>query len=112
MAEIPLKNEIIGWLKCCKYWFQYSGNQLLEYENVNEDLVNKAYHLFKEDYGLKPIEEGRTNIEFKEISAVSPTSEGHLQLQLIWNIENVNALASGQSIQINPKLTIIYGGNG
>jgi hypothetical protein len=30
MAEIPLKNQIIGWLKNQSYWLQYSGNELLE----------------------------------------------------------------------------------
>jgi predicted ATPase len=33
-------------------------------------------------------------------------------LKLIENIENVNALATKQSIIINPNLTIVYGGNG
>jgi hypothetical protein len=112
MPETPLKNKIITWLKGYEYWFQYAGNRLLEGENVSDDLADKTYQLFKEDYSLKAIEDERAEIVFNEIVADSAAVEGNLQLQLIKEIENVNALATGQSIPINPNLTIIYGGNG
>lgn len=112
MPETPLKNKIITWLKGYEYWFQYAGNRLLEGENVSDDLADKSYQLFKEDYSLKAIEDERAEIVFNEIVADSAAVEGNLQLLLIKEIENVNALAIGQSIPINPNLTIIYGGNG
>ena len=112
MPETPLKNKIISWLKAYDYWIQYAGNRLLEGENVSDALVNKTYQLFKEDYGLKSTECERTEIIFNEIVADAATVAGNLQLQFIKEIENVNALATGQSIQINRNLTIIYGGNG
>jgi hypothetical protein len=112
MPETPLKNKIITWLKGYDYWFQYAGNRLLEGENVSDNLADKTYQLFKEDYSLKPIEEERAEIVFNEIIADAAAVAGNLQLQLIKEIENVNALATGQSITINPNLTIIYGGNG
>jgi len=112
MAEIPLKNQIIDWLKECSYWFQYSGNRILESENISDELVTSTYNLFKEDFNLKTIENERTEIIYNEISVVSTTAVKHLELQTIKEIENVNALASGQSIPINSNLTIIYGGNG
>ena len=64
MPEIPLKNKIIAWLKGHDYWFQYVGNRLLEGENVNENLVNTTYKLFKEDYELQAAEGIRPQIEF------------------------------------------------
>ncbi|MDF0720854.1 hypothetical protein P0M11_12675 [Kaistella sp. PBT33-4] len=67
MAEIPLKNKIIAWLKGYDYWFQYAGNKLLEGEDVNDALVDTTYQLFKEDYGLKSIEAERENIAFNKI---------------------------------------------
>jgi len=112
MTEIPLKNKIITWLKDYEFWFQYAGNRLLEGEIVNDDLAEKTYQLFKEDYSLKAIEEERAEIEFNEIVSDSAAVEGNLQLQFIKEIENVNALATGQSIPISTNLTIIYGGNG
>ena len=112
MPETPLKNKIITWLKGYDFWFQYAGNQILEGENVNEALAETTYQLFKEDYALKAAEGERAEITFNEIAANTDLVIGNLQLQLIKEIENVNALATGQSIPINPNLTIIYGGNG
>lgn len=112
MPETPLKNKIISWLKGYDYWFQYAGNRLLEGENVSDALADTTYQLFKEDYALKSTEGERAEIIFNEIIADAATVAGNLQLQFIKEIENVNALATGQSIPINPNLTIIYGGNG
>ncbi|HAP95501.1 MAG TPA: hypothetical protein DCP54_07095, partial [Chryseobacterium sp.] len=112
MPETPLKNKIIAWLKGYDYWFQYAGNRLLEGENVSDALADTTYQLFKEDYALKSTEGERAEIIFNEIVADAAAVAGNLQLQLIKEIENVNALATGQSIPINPNLTIIYGGNG
>ncbi len=112
MPETPLKNKIIAWLKGYDYWFQYAGNRLLEGEDVSNALVDTTYQLFKEDYALKSIEAERADIVFNEITVDAAIVAGHLQLQMIKEIENVNALATGQSIPINPNMTIIYGGNG
>jgi hypothetical protein len=112
MPETPLKNKIITWLKGYDYWFQYAGNCILEGENVSNEFANTTYDLFKEDYSLKPIEIERADIVFNEIAVSAAATVGQLQLQLKKEIENVNALATGQSIPINPNLTIIYGGNG
>lgn len=112
MAEKPLKNDIIDWLKGHDYWLQYSGNRLLEGETISDELATITYLLFKEDYGLKEIEVLRAEIIFNEIINSTEASEANLRLQIIKNIENVNALATEQSIEINPSLTIIYGGNG
>jgi len=112
MPETPLKNKIISWLKGYDYWFQYTANRLLEGENVSDALAEQTYQLFKEDYSLKAIKVERAEIVFNGIAADAASVAGNLQLQLIKEIENVNALATGQSIPINPNLTIIYGGNG
>lgn len=112
MPETPLKNQIIAWLRGYDYWFKYAGNRLLEGEIVSDELASSTYNLFKEDYGLKPIEAERADVSFNEITVSAISAVGHLELQLIKEIENVNALASGQSIPICPNLTIIYGGNG
>lgn len=112
MPETLLKNKIIAWLKGYDYWFQYAGNRLLEGENISDALADSTYQLFKADYDLKAAEGERAEIVFNEITGNVAAVAGNLQLQLIKEIENVNALATGQSIPINPNLTIIYGGNG
>jgi len=83
MAERPLKNQIIDWLKGYDYWFQYAGNRLLEGDPVTEELTNSTYVLFKEDYGLKEKEGGRKEINFNEIADNNEAKEEHIQLQAI-----------------------------
>lgn len=111
MAEIPLKNQIIGWLKNQPYWLQYSGNELLEGAAINDALVNKTYNYFKEDLELTKLAVGRTPIVFNEVATVSGMAS-KLKLLSISNIKNVNALVAGQVIAINENLTLIYGDNG
>jgi energy-coupling factor transporter ATP-binding protein EcfA2 len=111
MAEIPLKNQIIGWLQNQSYWLQYSGNELLEGASINDALVNTTYNYFKEDWELVELANERTPIAFNEVAAVSGAAS-KLKLLSINNIENVNALLAGQEIAINENLTLIYGDNG
>lgn len=111
MAETPLKNQIIEWLKNQYYWLQYSGNELLEGAELNDAFVNKTFNYFKEDLELTELAVVRTPIVFNEVAAVSAATS-KLKLLSINNIENVNALLAGQEIAINENLTLIYGDNG
>ena len=70
MSEIPLKNQIINWLKNQQYWFQYSGNEILEGNEISEKLVEQTYTYFKEDLGLIENTE-KAPIDFKEITTTS-----------------------------------------
>ena len=112
MADIPLKNQIIGWLRGQSYWFQVAGNGLLENGEATAELVDEVYLLFKEDFQLQPPAPNRTEVIFVEISVDEATTAQPLTLVAIKDIQNVNALAVGQVIEICPGLTIIYGGNG
>lgn len=112
MSDTPLKNQIITWLKGFDYWFRYAGNKLLEGESISDELVTTAYLLFKEDYGLEENKDEREELFYNEIGVSSEIISEQIELKLIKDIENVNALATGQSIAINSNLTIIYGGNG
>ena len=112
MSKTPLKNQIIAWLKNFDYWFQYAGNKLLEGETITNELAITTYVLFKEDCGLKEKKEERKVINYSEMAVSSEAVYEPLELKLIEDIKNVNALATEQSIVINPNLTIVYGGNG
>lgn len=112
MPEIPLKNQIIEWLKIQPYWLQYSANHLLEDSMVVNQIIDNAYIFLKQDIGVEIITEERAPIIFNEIIKVNDIISNTLTLNTIHSIENVNALESGQSIDINKNLTIIYGNNG
>ncbi|MGV3698104.1 AAA family ATPase [Flavobacterium sp.] len=112
MAEVPLKNQIVDWLKTSAYWFQYAGNAILENGVITSELVNTTYEYFKEDMGLVPTILERKEIDYKEVETDITSVEKPLYLKTIKDILHVNALASGQSIEIGSNLTVIYGGNG
>ncbi len=107
-----LNNQIINWLKHQDYWLQFSGNRLLEGESVTDELATITYKLFSEDWELVEKAEERTEIAFKEITTAIASDASNLKLRLIKDIQNVNALQHGQTIEINENLTIVYGANG
>jgi energy-coupling factor transporter ATP-binding protein EcfA2 len=111
MPEIPLKNQIINWLKNNKYWTQFAGNRILEGENISDELVNETYAKLKQELGLEKFQKNE-DIIFNEIVVSNNTLGNKISLTKIKDIENVNALAKGQSISLSENLTIIYGGNG
>lgn len=111
MSEIPLKNQIINWLKENKHWIQFAGNRILEGENISDELVNEAYSKLKQELGLEEVQEN-DQIEFNGIVFSDKTIGNKLSLTKIKDIENVNALAKCQSISLSENLTIVYGGNG
>lgn len=113
MADTPLKNQIIAWLKSHNYWFQYSGNQILEGLELTDTEIDKTYQFFKEDMDLLPLSDAaRAVVGYVEIEELASGIIKPLLLQTIKNIEHVNALAPNQSIPISPNLTIVYGANG
>lgn len=112
MSNPILKNQIIDWLKNQPYWLQFSGNQVLEGHPIDDSLISDTLILFKEDNGLKEIEHEQAQIEYNEIEATNNATDNSIILESIKDIENVNALVSGQEIPINNNLTIIYGNNG
>jgi energy-coupling factor transporter ATP-binding protein EcfA2 len=107
-----LKNQIIGWLKNQPYWLQFSGNQILEGQSIDETLLSNTLSFFKEEYGLKSAKNEQTPILFNEVETSIASTSNDIELQAIKNIENVNALISGQEIEVNKNLTVIYGNNG
>lgn len=111
--SIPiLKNQLIEWLKKQPYWLQFSGNQILEGQSIDENLLSNTLIYFKEDNGLKPVENKQTPVVFNEVETTIASTTNDIELQAIKDIENVNALISGQEIEINKNLTVIYGNNG
>src|ERR1035437_7766787 len=98
MPVIPLKNQIIEWLKNQYYWLQYAGNEFLEGAEINDALVTTAYTYFKEDLNLTELADGRTSIVFNEVAGAAAGAANNLKLLSINNIENENALIAGQEI--------------
>ena len=112
MSTPILKNQIIDWLKNQPYWLQFSGNQILEGQSIDENLLSNTLIYFKEENGLKLVENEQTPVVFNVVETTIASTTNDIELQAIKDIENVNALISGQEIEINKNLTVIYGNNG
>lgn len=112
MSTPILKNQIIDWLKNQPYWLQFSGNQILEGQSIDENFLSNTLIFFKEENGLKPVENEQTPVEFNEVETTIASTTNDIELQAIKDIENVNALISGQEIEVNKNLTVVYGNNG
>ncbi len=112
MSTSILKNQLIAWLKEQDYWLQYAGNRLLEGDLISNEFIDTVFTYFCEEYELKAQTLQRDPVEFAEIDVNEQQGGIDLKLLAIRNIDQVNALQTGQSIPIGPQLTIIYGGNG
>jgi len=88
MSDIPLKNQIIEWIKPQQYWFQFAGNRLLEGALVNEELLDATYSFFKEDFGLAELHIERTSVIFNEIPIASNDDVSGLNLIAIHSINS------------------------
>lgn len=112
MGNPILKNQIIDWLKKQPYWLQFSGNQILQGKAIVDTLLSNTLTIFKEENGLKSVEKEQIPVKFNEVETLVESTSNDIELQAIKDIENVNALVSGQEIEINKCLTVIYGNNG
>ena len=112
MATPVLKNQIIAFLKEQHYWLQHAGHRILEGALVDDSFAKECYEIFLENSNLKKATIQRNEIVFNATPVVETPGGPQLQLEMISDIDGVNALAAKQSIQINPNLTVIYGSNG
>ncbi|KAA8473615.1 AAA domain-containing protein [Arcticibacter tournemirensis] len=108
-----LKSEIITWLKLQPYWLQYAGSLLLDGTQLTDTLKSDIYSLFLEDNDLKSQPAvAREAVVFTTPTIPMVAASTPKLLSGIKDVENVNALATGQQLPIGPGLTIVYGNNG
>jgi hypothetical protein len=112
MNIFNLRTEIITWLQSQPYWFQVLGDSFLNGNAVSPELIKSCASLFMQSNDLETKLEEVPLSFTNSVVETSDMIEGNLSLKRISNITNVNALVNGQSIEILPKLSIIYGDNG
>jgi len=113
MSTTEAKRDVIDFLWD---WAEGAGNwaKLLVHKVVlNEDALveddrKEIYKVFLHDIGLMTEKETIPEITRPKFS----TSEVDIELVRISNVCGVNRLASGQSLEFSPNMTVIYGENG
>ncbi|KTD18261.1 hypothetical protein Ljor_2567 [Legionella jordanis] len=111
MSQFVLK-KIVEWSKSRPLWQRDALRRILYKGELHEEDVNDLIELCKAEAGL--ISSTKKSIPINEEHIPStPTEENSITLKAITEIQNVNRLASNQTLTFEPKgITIIYGDNG
>ncbi len=100
---IDWANEQDSWIRAVAF------EVIVTRKEIQDDRVSHFYHLLLREKG---IEEGES-VSVAFLSADPAASEQNVALKLtaIESVENVNALASGQSVEFSPGLSVFFGEN-
>ena len=108
-----LLSEIIRWAKSLKYWEQAILDKILAGETFTEETYQEIYKYLLEDERL--IEKSdieRPALRFPDETKIPEERIPQpLRISKISNLQNVNALALGQTLTFGPQLTAIFGAN-
>lgn len=107
-----VESMMIEWSAKLPEWERFLLYKIVSQEEINDEVIDYACKLLKNEHGLSvdkidPIELSIPCVNSENQSGISKTI-----ISKISGIKNVNALVEGECIEINPQLTIIYGGNG
>lgn len=106
-------SEIIRWAKSLKYWEQAILDKILAGETFTEETYQEIYKYLLEDERL--IEKSdieRPALRFPDETKIPEERIPQpLKISKISNLQNVNALALGQTLTFGPQLTAIFGAN-
>jgi len=102
-------DQIRAWSANLSYWEQMTLNMVVS----GRDLTEADYHLLldycMQDAGLVQMPM-RPKIDFPRTYPAD--AKARYRLERLFNLRNVNALASGQELKFGPQLTAVYGNIG
>jgi len=110
---VTILQEILKWSQSLPAWQQDAIARLYVKPDLSTQDFDDMYALLKSEHGI-PDPKGRVSTKLAaELVAAPQAADRLVQLVAIKNLRNVNALAEGQRLPINPSgLSVIYGENG
>ncbi|MCF8146053.1 MAG: AAA family ATPase [Deltaproteobacteria bacterium] len=107
-------SEIIGWAGWkLKYWEKLALYKIMAGETLDDQAFKELLRHLLIDNGLFPVETDRPDISFDMFDKQADLSAtSTLHICEIKNLQNVNALVSGQCLPFGPALTVVFGANG
>lgn len=110
---MAILQEILKWSKELPGWQQDAIARLYHETDLSSSDYDDVYALLKSAHGIADTK-GRVPAKLTaDQIAVPQLSDQLVQLLAVKNLRNVNALAEGQRLEINPSgLSVIYGENG
>lgn len=112
-CPVTILQEILKWSQGLPAWQQDAIARLYVRPEPSAQDLDDVYALLKSAHGI-PDPQGRIPTQLAAEQVAVPQAQDRLiQLAAIKNLCNVNALAEGQRLPINPSgLSVIYGENG
>ena len=105
--------ELLAWTKGLQPWQSDAVARLLAKKELSPADQDDLYALLKVAHGI-PDPEKREPLPLAEDQIPAPIkAETEIELLVIKNLRNVNAIAENQQLEVGAKgLTVIYGSNG
>lgn len=104
-------NDLLEWLKTLPIWMQKASDLILRIGKIEESDYCDIYDLFKAENGLSDGPDIDESVTFPELTKTSE-DKSELYWKGVRNVHGVNALKSGESMDITLGLTSVYGENG
>ena len=110
---MALMQELLAWTKGLQAWQSDALARLLAKKELSPADQDDLYALLKVAHGI-PDPEKREPLPLAEDQIPAPIqAETEIELLVIKNLRNVNAIAENQQLEVGAKgLTVIYGSNG
>ena len=102
--------EIIQWVNTLPYWEQAALDKILNGVQFTESDYDELLQYLLKDNGLIEPNGQRPQLHFIDNSFPHFTN-GQIVLLKLFNLQNINALVSEQSLTFSPELTVIFGAN-
>lgn len=110
MPKIAIYREILDWSADRPPWQQDALRRLVTQERIEETDIADLASLCKAKHGLEDCKEAKPLK--KSHLPITAATDSEVRLKHLKHQMGVNALASDQTLQFGPNLTIVYGDNG
>ena len=104
--------ELSQWTNTLPYWEQAALDKIVAGVQLTESVYDELLHYLLEDENLAASTRPRPELQFPHIATTGFQSSTGVQLTKISNLQDVNALVSGQTLTFGQALTAIFGANG
>jgi len=111
LGEAAPRRLLVDWANGQDAWVRkLTAETILSRQAPTPDLIDSAHALFLSEKGLS--DEELVSVPKLQVEEIEATKDETLELASLGNIQNVNALASGQNLEFDQSLTILFGQNG
>lgn len=104
--------ELLTWANSLPYWEKFALDYIMADKSFLDEDYDRLLNYILEDANLKEKNTPRPDLNFTSVGINSRSDGQRLVLLEIRNLQNINALATGQSMTFSQQLTTIYGANG